>query len=77
MVGVVASNAKLVARAQGIVATLAGVAPAVAADAYAAADGDIKLAVLMLDGHGRAAAQARLDRAGGGTCGARARWLRR
>jgi N-acetylmuramic acid 6-phosphate etherase len=65
MVNVVASNAKLIARAHRIVATLTGVREAVAADAYAAADGDIKLAVLMLDGLGRTAAQARLDAARG------------
>jgi N-acetylmuramic acid 6-phosphate etherase len=65
MVGVVASNAKLVARAQRIVAELSGAAPDVAAHAYEAADGDIRLAVLMLDGEGRTAAQARLDACGG------------
>ncbi len=65
MVNVVASNAKLVARAQRIVAALAGVSEEAAADAYAAAEGDIKLAVLMLDGLERPAAQARLDAAGG------------
>jgi N-acetylmuramic acid 6-phosphate etherase len=65
MVSVVASNAKLVARAHRIVATLTGVPEAVAADAYTAADGDIGLAVLMLDGLGRTAAQARLDAARG------------
>lgn len=65
MVGVVASNAKLVARGQRIVAELTGVAPDVAADAYEAADYDTRLAVLMLDGHGRTAAQALLDACGG------------
>jgi N-acetylmuramic acid 6-phosphate etherase len=65
MVGVVPSNTKLVARAQRIVAELAGVAPEVAANAYEAADGDIRLAVLMLDGLGRTQAQARLDASGG------------
>ena len=65
MVDVVPSNAKLVARAQGIVAALTGAPPAVAAHAWEAADGDLKLAVLMLDGLGRTAAQARLDAAGG------------
>jgi N-acetylmuramic acid 6-phosphate etherase len=65
MVNVVASNAKLIARAHRIVAALTGVAESTAADAYEAADGDIKLAVLMLDGLGRAAAQARLDAMGG------------
>ena len=65
MVNVVASNAKLVARAHRIVAALAAVDPAVAAQAYEAAGGDIPLAVLMLDGHDRASAQAKLDAAGG------------
>jgi N-acetylmuramic acid 6-phosphate etherase len=65
MINVVASNAKLVARAHRIVAALTGATEAVAANAYAAADGDIGLAVLMLDGLGRMAAQARLDAAGG------------
>ena len=65
MVGVVPSNAKLVDRAQRIVAALTGVSAEVAANAYEAADGDIKLAVLMLDGAGRTAAQAKLDAAGG------------
>ncbi|MEJ1976331.1 MAG: hypothetical protein WDN49_09750 [Acetobacteraceae bacterium] len=65
MVHVVASNAKLVIRAHRIVAALTGVDEEAAADAYAAADGSIPLAVLMLDGLGRAAAQARLDAAGG------------
>ncbi len=65
MVGVVPTNAKLVARAQRIVAELTGVELPVAADAHEAADGDIRLAVLMLDGMSRTAAQARLDAAGG------------
>ena len=65
MVNVVASNAKLVARAHRIVAALAGVPEAAAASAYQAADGDIKLAVLMLDGLDRPAAQGRLDAARG------------
>ncbi len=65
MVGVVPSNAKLVARAHRIVAELTGVAPDTAAHAHEAADGDISLAVLMLDGLSRTVAQARLDAAGG------------
>lgn len=65
MVHVVPSNDKLVRRAQAIVAQITGVDPAIAADAWHAADGDICLAVLMLDGHGRTAAQAMLDAAGG------------
>ncbi len=65
MVGVVPSNAKLVARAHRIVAALTGAALDAAAHAHEAADGDIRLAVLMLDGLSRTAAQARLDAAGG------------
>ncbi len=65
MVGVVPSNAKLVARAHRIVAELTGVASETAANAHEAADGDICLAVLMLDGLSRTVAQARLDAAGG------------
>ncbi len=65
MVHVVASNAKLVDRAHRIVAVLTGADLAVAAQAYAAAGGDIALAVLMLDGLDREAAQARLAAAGG------------
>lgn len=65
MVRVVPSNAKLVARAHRIVAALAGVGIDAAAQAWEAADRDIPLAVLMLDGLGRASAQARLDAAGG------------
>ncbi len=65
MVGVVPSNAKLVARAHRIVTELTGVSPDTAANAHEAADGDIRLAVLMLDGLSRTVAQARLDAAGG------------
>ncbi len=65
MVGVVPSNAKLVARAHRIVAELTGAALDVAANAHEAADGDVRLAVLMLDGFSRTTAQARLDAAGG------------
>ena len=65
MVGVVPSNAKLVVRAQRIVVELTGASLEVAANAHEAADGDIRLAVLMLDGLSRTAAQARLDEAGG------------
>ena len=71
MVGVVPSNAKLLARAHRIVAALAGVAPGTAANAHEAADGDIRLAVLMLDGMSRTTAQARLDAAGGNLRAAR------
>ncbi len=65
MVHVVASNDKLVQRAQGIVAALTGADVEAAAHAYEVADRDIPLAVLMLDGHSRTVAQARLDAAGG------------
>ena len=65
MVGVVPSNAKLVARAHRIVAELTGAPLDTAANAHEAADGDIRLAVLMLDGLSRTTAQARLDAAGG------------
>jgi N-acetylmuramic acid 6-phosphate etherase len=65
MVGVVPTNAKLIIRAHRIVAELTGVELPVAADAHEAADGDIRLAVLMLDGLSRTAAQSRLDAAGG------------
>ena len=65
MVQVVPSNAKLVARAHRIVAELTGVPLETAAHAHDAADGDIRLAVLMLDGLSRTVAQGRLDAAGG------------
>lgn len=65
MVHVVASNEKLVQRAQGIVAALTGADPETAAHAYEVADRDIPLAVLMLDGHSRTVAQGKLDAAGG------------
>ncbi len=65
MVQMVPSNAKLVARAHRMVAALTGMPEDVAANAFDAADQDIRLAVLMLDGLSRTAAQARLDAAGG------------
>ena len=65
MVQVVPSNAKLVDRAQRIVSELTGVPLETAAHAHEAADGDIRLAVLMLDGLSRTVAQGRLDAAGG------------
>ena len=71
MVGVVASNAKLVARAHRIVAELTGADLVTAGHAHEAADGDIRLAVLMLDGLSRTTAQARLDAAGGNLRAAR------
>ena len=65
MVCMVPTNAKLVVRAHRIITAISGVTEDVAANAHEAADGDIRLAVLMLDGLSRTAAQARLDAAGG------------
>ena len=65
MVGMAPTNAKLAARAHRIVAELTGATLDAAAHAHEAADGDIRLAVLMLDGLSRTAAQARLDAACG------------
>jgi N-acetylmuramic acid 6-phosphate etherase len=48
MVDVLAANAKLRARAVGIVAEIAGCAPSAAADALAACDDDARAAVLLL-----------------------------
>jgi N-acetylmuramic acid 6-phosphate etherase len=69
MVDMVPSNAKLVKRAHAMVAAIAGVPLPDAAAAWQQA-GSVKLAVLMLDGLSRqaaedrlAAAQGRLDRA--------------
>ncbi len=64
MVNVVPSNAKLVDRAHRIVAALTGVDVPTAAQAWEAAGRDIAVAVLMLDGLDRQAAQARLAAAG-------------
>jgi N-acetylmuramic acid 6-phosphate etherase len=65
MVDVVPSNAKLVARAKGIVQALTGTTPAEAAALWERTGGDIKLAVLLADGLGLTDAKARLEAAGG------------
>jgi N-acetylmuramic acid 6-phosphate etherase len=65
MVDVVPSNAKLVARAKGIVQALAGCTAAEAATFWERAGGNLKLAVLLADGLELDEAEARLDAAGG------------
>jgi N-acetylmuramic acid 6-phosphate etherase len=60
MVDMVPGSAKLVARAKGMVAAIAGVPAARAASILAEAGGNVKVAVLMLDGLKRAEAEARL-----------------
>jgi N-acetylmuramic acid 6-phosphate etherase len=65
MVDVVPTNAKLVARAKGIVQALTGRTPAEAEGLWARAGGDLKLAVLLADGLEPDEAKARLDGAGG------------
>jgi N-acetylmuramic acid 6-phosphate etherase len=65
MVDVVPTNAKLVARAKGIVQALAGCTAADAATFWERAGGNLKLAVLLADGLGLEAAKARLEAAGG------------
>jgi N-acetylmuramic acid 6-phosphate etherase len=65
MVDVVPSNAKLVARAKGIVQALTGCAAAEAETLWARAGGDLKLAVLLGDGLEPDEAKARLAAAGG------------
>jgi N-acetylmuramic acid 6-phosphate etherase len=65
MVGLVPSNAKLLRRAEGIVAEIAGCDPPAAAVALEAAGRDVRLAVLLLDGLSRLEAEARLAAAGG------------
>lgn len=65
MVDMAPSNAKLVARAQRMVAAIAGASPERAAAAWSASGGDIKRAVLMLDGLDRDEAEAKLAAAGG------------
>jgi N-acetylmuramic acid 6-phosphate etherase len=65
MVDVVPTNAKLVARAKGIVGALTGCAPDEAAALWTRAGGDLKLAVLLGDGLGLNEAKARLEAAGG------------
>jgi N-acetylmuramic acid 6-phosphate etherase len=65
MVDVVPSNAKLVARAKGIVQALTGCTAARAEALWAEAGGDLKIAVLLADGLEPEQARARLDAAGG------------
>jgi N-acetylmuramic acid 6-phosphate etherase len=65
MVAVVASNAKLVARARRMVAELAGCTPEAAGKALGTARNDVRLAVLLLDGLSPREAEARLQAAGG------------
>jgi N-acetylmuramic acid 6-phosphate etherase len=65
MVDMVPSNAKLVDRAQRMVAAVAGVPHDRAAAAWTRAGGSVKIAVLMLDGLPRPEAEARLTAAGG------------
>ncbi len=65
MVDMVPSSTKLVARAQGMVAAIAGVSEARAAAAWEAAGRSVKVAVLMLDGLDRGEAVARLAAAAG------------
>jgi N-acetylmuramic acid 6-phosphate etherase len=65
MVDVVPSNAKLVARAKGIVQALTGCTPDGAEALWARAGGDLKLAVLLADGLEPEQARRRLDAAGG------------
>jgi N-acetylmuramic acid 6-phosphate etherase len=65
MVDVVPSNAKLVARAKGIVQALAGCTATEAATFWERASGNLKLAVLLADGLGLEEAKARLEAAGG------------
>ncbi|WP_284163339.1 N-acetylmuramic acid 6-phosphate etherase [Frigidibacter sp. SD6-1] len=60
MVGLKADNAKLRARAAGIVATIAGVGPAEATQSLEAAGGDTKAAVLVALGQAPGAARALL-----------------
>jgi len=62
MVNMQVSNAKLLARGQAMVRDLAGVDPAAAEAALAAAGNDIKLAVLLARGLDAAAAKALLER---------------
>jgi N-acetylmuramic acid 6-phosphate etherase len=72
MVDVIPSNAKLVARAKGIVQALTGCAPAQAAALWERAGGDLKVAVLLADCLGVDEAKARLEAAGGNLRRARA-----
>jgi N-acetylmuramic acid 6-phosphate etherase len=72
MVDVVPTNAKLVARAKGIVQALTGCAPKQAAALWERAGGDLKLAVLLADGLDLDEAKSRLADAGGNLRRARA-----
>lgn len=65
MVDMVPGNAKLVDRAQRMVAAIAEVSVERAAMAWEEAGGSVKVAVLMLDGLTRGEAEARLSSAGG------------
>lgn len=72
MVRMVASNAKLVVRSQQIICDLTDASPERVAIVWNEV-GDIRLAVLMLDGLDRATAEARLAAAGGDLRAARGR----
>jgi N-acetylmuramic acid 6-phosphate etherase len=65
MVDVVPTNAKLVARAKGIVQALTGCTSGKAGTLYERAGGNLKLAVLLGDGLDLSEAKARLEAAGG------------
>jgi N-acetylmuramic acid 6-phosphate etherase len=65
MVNMRLANRKLRARAETMVADLASCSPATAAKALAAADSDIKLAILIALGHGKEAAVLALQSAKG------------
>jgi N-acetylmuramic acid 6-phosphate etherase len=65
MVDVVPTNAKLVARAKGIVRALTGCTAAQAEALFERAGGDLKLAVLLGDGLGLDDAKTRLETSGG------------
>jgi N-acetylmuramic acid 6-phosphate etherase len=65
MVDVQASNAKLARRREAIVHRLTGRTPEEVRSALARAEGDVKLAVLLLDGRSPGEARAALNRAGG------------
>lgn len=65
MVALVPSNAKLRARAVRMLCELGGVDADMATDALARAGGDVRLALLLLDGHDPAEARRRLDAAQG------------
>jgi N-acetylmuramic acid 6-phosphate etherase len=65
MVDVVPSNAKLVARAKGIIQALTGCTAAEAERLWRHAGGNLKLAVLLADGLELSDAKARLEASGG------------